>query len=127
MFTLQASAVTDTIPPSLQSFSLDLNTGVLTLTFDSIIRISTASTDDLSFSDGDTQTLSELPWTLSDTDSDIISLTLPSEQQGSLASSGICLSVETCFIFFSSAFISDLFGNPVVAIAMGIPLRVSEF
>ena len=118
--------MTDSIPPSVESFSFDLNTGELSLTFDSVVKTSTADSGAFSFSDGGTATIT-LSWTSSDPDNNIISLALSSEQQGSLASSGICLSVETCFIFFSSEFISDPSGNPVVAIPMDMALQVSEF
>ena len=120
--------VLDTTPPNAQSFSLDLNTGLLTITFDSPISTATADVEDLSFSndEGGTVTMTLSTWTLPDDDiTNVISLTLPSEQQGSLASSGICETTVNCYISISSEFISDAAGNDVVATPMDMPLLVS--
>ena len=124
-YTLQAGAVTDTIPPSVDSFSLDLNTGVLTFNFDTLVDIPNINVGELSFSDGDTETLMPPTTLISTTSDSTVHLQLSTGYQGSFGSSDICTSMDTCYIFFGSDFISDLFGNPVVAIESATPLQVS--
>ena len=124
---MQATSITDTIRPSVLSFSLDLNTGELTLTFDSAVNVDTAIPDALSFSDGHTESLT-LPGAMASgvMYSSIVILTLPPQYQGSFGRSGICRSLVTCFIFFSNELITDPFGNPVVPILPTTALQVGR-
>ena len=117
--------VTDTISPSVDSFSLDLDNGEVVLNFDSLVDISSINVGALSFSDGTTETRT-LPTTLISTTSDsTVHLQLSTGYQGSFGRSGVCTGMDICYIFFSSDFISDLFDNPVVAIESATPLQVS--
>ena len=121
--------IEDTTPPNVVSFSLDLDDGVLTLTFDSPIGVSTTNTESLSFSDGGTATLM-LPWTLPtppDAEfTNVVSLSHPFEYQGSLGRADICVDRSSCFISFSGSLISDPSGNPVVSIEPENALQVNK-
>ena len=113
--------ITDSIEPSLQSFSLDLNTGVLNLTFSEGINISTLVLSDIQLQsemdeEGTEYSLTGGTAVRSENGFAAI-ITLSSDDLNNIkALTDLATNNSNTFISFSSSAIADLFNNSVIAI-----------
>ena len=116
-----------TIPvPYVQSFDIDLDSGILTLSFEGPVNISSVNVEAISLSDGGSQSLIlSLHSPNAGLFTPFITLFFPPQYPGYLVSLGICRTHSSCYIFFTEDFISDPYNNAVIPIPSEIPLLVS--
>ena len=121
------SLIPDTTRPFLGQFHIDMDSGTLTLFFDSAVDISSLNTTALFLAkdsnEGDTVAVQASP--LADNIVVTLHLSLTLEFYVTLQVHQICSHVNSCFIFFSEDFISDPYSNPVIAISSANALLVN--
>ena len=123
---LPATFIEDTSRPQAVSSVLDLNSGYLSIAFDSPVNISSASIGNISLSDGAGVTL-QLPWVpVNGPFSKNIFLVFPSGYQETFANSDVCVDIDSCYVFFNEDFISDPYDNTVIPISPDERLQVNK-
>ena len=126
--------VQDTTPPLLRQFSLDMNTGVLTLFFSEPVNGNTFDPTQLTLQSSHTS--SAVNFTLSDvyaasssvTISSMIALRLtPSDTDGIKASTQLATFVGNTFLSLTASTIQDVSGSPVDPVPPSIAIQVATF
>ncbi|KAL5488650.1 hypothetical protein EMCRGX_G017626 [Ephydatia muelleri] len=126
---LQATAVVaDTTPPTLLSFSLDMNTGYLSLTFDETMNASTIHTTGITFSNR------SLSYTLTgglvvDFYSTVVVMNLDDYDFDVMKYSSLCFSSTSqsyCSLNLSANSVQDMAHNYNLAQTLGAPLYITS-
>jgi hypothetical protein len=126
--TLPVTFIPDTIRPNVLLFEIDLNQGLLFMTFDTQVDVSSVNPEALSLTNGEDQSLTMIPFSpQNDRFSAWVGLIFPTGYLGSLARLDICRRPEICYIFFSEELISDAYGNPVSSVPPSARLLVATF
>lgn len=120
----------NTAQPSLQFFDIDMNEGVITLFFDSVMDFNTLAPHHLTLQAGRNTSYPQLNITqgqvLSSTRyGTTLCLALYADQLQYLRNgSELCNSTKTCYVSFTSSLIADAYGNYIVPVAPTEPIQV---
>ena len=111
--------VPDITPPTLTSWSLDMNSAFIVLTFDETVRSLSLDASDISLHTNSSPSVNHVirNWTLNSQDSINIGFSFSTEDLNTLKFLEICTRVgggDDCYLNFSSNLISDMADNPVV-------------
>ncbi|CAI8020048.1 hypothetical protein GBAR_LOCUS12008 [Geodia barretti] len=125
-----AQVTNDTMRPELVAFDYDMNSGVLTLSFDEVVEIRSFQADQLTF-----QNLEAVPtntYTLQNSSviseiSNIIDIRLGLDDFNNLKAAEVCLVEEMCFIAYTDRLITDTFSLAVLPRLSNTGLRVSNY
>ena len=116
----------DSVRPNLNSWALNLNTGILSLTFDETIDVSTIQLSQFQLQDNSSdpvETYLITTTTLPTTDSATVDITLNSADQMAIKTRTLCTSSADCFASFPSSFASDAAGLTVIYRSANIGLQ----
>ena len=127
-FPLNLRYVNDTTSPSLVSFSADLYTGRLTLTFDEVVH-PTFDPSALTFVNPTSSSSYSLTMaSSSSTVSTILHITLSEHDLQRIRNvSALATSINTTFLSANSGAVTDVYGNNLDPIPTSSPLQVSNF
>ena len=121
----------DTTDPVLYKFDFDLDTGLLLLSFDETVDLSTLSVSSLSLlsSPG---TASQILFLSNSVPSSTgllleVSLSLNNLELDLLKQREICLTSDSCFLSVATSFLRDTNSNPIALISASAPLQVTGF
>lgn len=127
----------NTINPTVNKISLDMNNGVILFYVSEIVDISTVSVPELTIhSQSSTVTPGAISYTISRASvvttktafSSIVNITLTSEDLTIIKSQyPLATSVSTTFFSWTSAFFSDVFGNTVVSVQPTVSQAVTIY
>ena len=111
--------IPDITSPTLTSWSLDMDSAFIVLTFDETVRSLSLDATDISLHTNSNQSVYHVisNWTLISQDSIYIGFSFSTEDLNTLKFLEICTRVrvgDDCYLNFSSNLISDMVGNPVV-------------
>jgi len=121
----------DTTDPVIESFRLDYDTGVLELSFDETVDLSTADITAMTFQNA--QTSASSVYTLMDsnvTNSGLITdvrIQLGTIDFNELKMSRICISEITCYLSVTESFIEDTNTNSVQMIPLTLAMNISNY
>ena len=121
----------DSTPPTLEGFSLDLNTGELVLTFDEIVNVDSLMTTGITFQNmsflGDTYSLSPLSFSASDNEF-LVSVNISIPDLNELKRHRqLATGITDTFISLSRSSIQDINGNSVNEISIIEAIPVSGY
>ena len=123
--------VRDTVPVMLMSFDLDVNTGLLTLTFDDVVNAESFDASAVTIQDGPTANLSYTLTTSSSTNSSdgyVIAVDIGAVDLFRLKSiSGLAVSSNTSYLTTLASTVDDPYGVDVIAVTDGKAYGVSTF
>ena len=116
----------DATSPTLTEFSLNMDSGVLGLTFDEAVNTLLLNIGQLTFQDG--QTLSQVSYTpkastTPTTLARIVTATLSATDLNEVKRLTLCTSRADCFLVFPNTTVTDIQGNSVNAIEDGSALQ----
>ena len=127
--------VPDMHPPALESFDLNMDTGVLSLTFDEYVRGYTLNLTAITFRSSRMPTSASV--TLTDGDStdnmrqhsvDVVSLALSTDDLNALkANTDVAISNTTTYITTTTNLITDSAGNPNDAVTTATAIPVTNY
>ena len=126
--------IEDTIRASLNDYTLDLNTGVITLSFDDVLNASSIDVTSLTLQNAvtnhnsnTTHTLSRDSHILSD-NADVVTLALSEKDLNSLKLNlKLASDSSNTFISFDSSFATDIEGKPIVSVTQDNAAMVSTY
>ena len=113
----------DITPPALTVFEIDMNNGIINLTWDESILFSSINATVLILQThersafGFSKTLGD-SFVASDTDarSNSLTITLSADTKAYLKLYGICRTVYTCYLSWTDRFVTDVFGNYAIPV-----------
>ena len=123
----------DTIQPNLLSFGLDLNTGVLSLTFDETVNASSINPDQITLlGDNTNDTIHQLTLTgsnyISPVDDTVIFINITDADLNEIKRQrGLATNDSVTFISITDQFVDDMNGNPVINIIERSALSVTDY
>jgi hypothetical protein len=123
--------VTDSLAPTLATFTVDMTSGILVLTFSETVNASSVQTNHFSLQDS-TSTFSVAldanSGRVSTGNSPIVSITLTAAELDAVkAIPQVFSSLATAFLSAPALAVSDMFGNQMSAIAAATPLQAVQF
>ena len=128
---VQASAYTaDTTAPTLSSWALDMNTGVITLDYVETMDASTIITTNFTIQDAATATTSRTltGGTVSSTDSTQVTITLNAADLNNIkANTGLATGASNSYLRFAATTEADMAGNAIAAVANGSAIQVTTY
>ena len=123
--------VSDTSPPMLDRFDLNLTMNTLTLYFSETVRARSLRIPELTLQDatgGAVYTLTTPSSTSTSVDGTQVIVDLGREDLNEIKlQEGLATSVDNTYISYTSAAISDMVGNPLVNRSLASPLPVTNF
>ena len=126
-----ASHIADMTPPRLANFSIDLNTGLLTLTFDEPVLASTFIPTSITLQNRETAPTSSLilsGGTINGTNGRVLTITMIPGDTNSLNSNAeLAQSIENTFLSLTAGAVRDTALVPSAAIPTSNALQVAQF
>ena len=125
--------IPDATPPLLVSFSLNINIGVLSLTFDEIVNVSTFSVSEITLVNQPSQSLVSYTYTfiggsISNMNNAEVHITLINDDLNTIRAVGdLATSPNDTYIIMTENTVTDLYGNVAIPISGDSPLQVSYF
>ena len=121
----------DTTDPNLYKFDFDLNTGLLLLSFDETVDLSTLSVSSVSLlsSPGASSPILFLSNSVPSSTGLLleVSLSISAVELDILKQREICLTSDSCHLSVDSSFLQDTNSNSISPIPVSAPLPVTEF
>jgi len=114
-----ASYAKDTISPKLLQFSIDMSTGIFTLTFDESVLMPSINLSEIIIAKGITNNAPRVKLTggtVFSSSSPIQMISLKYEDMNELKRMEICRTADQCYLVFSSIFVTDMQSNLVVPV-----------
>ena len=123
--------IPDATPPLLVSFSLNINIGVLSLTFDEIVDVSTLSVSEITLVNRPSQFLESYTFiggSTSNMNNAVIHITLINDDLNTIRAIGdLATSPNNTYIIMTENTVTDLYGNVAIPISGDSALQVSHF
>ena len=123
-----SSITIDTTRPNLFRFDLDLNTGLISVSFDEVVNLSSLSLTEISLQNAQG---SSLPLTNSLPSSTAllseVSITISPQELDLLKQMEICLASPSCYLSATASLLTDTTSNPLMPISTSLPLLVSQY
>ena len=106
---LSASSVgMDTMAPSLLAFDFDMNSGIITLSFDEVVEVDSFQPEALQVQNTSTQAITlTANSTVVSLISDVVSVQLSDEDLDNVKAARVCIERESCYISYSAQLITD--------------------